>query len=439
MNSSQQTPELLQTPTPVIEKRQLPIVALFIANVCSFVGDVLMNLSIPWLVLQTTGSAAQAGITAFSATLAIVISSFFGSLLMDRLGYKRTSVGADIASGIAVVLIPLCYMTIGLSFWELQVLVFLAGLLQTPGTEARYAMLPDLIKLSQMPSERANSLYDGVRRVAGFFGAPLAGVLIIAIGTANLLWVDGATFFFSAILLAWAVPHTPPVRKAGEKKEGSYIGELKEGLVFVRRSPVMLSIVIVVMITNLLDQGLAGVIQPVYVRQIFGNPLALGELVAAFGGAAFVSTMLFAWIGHRLPRSRTLGLCFTLSTILRFLPLALALPLPILITAYIAAGLLIGPINPILSGAEQELVPVEMRARVFGALAAGVTCGMPLGGLVAGFFVQWSGVIPAIIAFGITYLACTISLLVNPALKAIDKQPETPPQREPPLEKGTQS
>ncbi|GCE07135.1 MFS transporter [Dictyobacter aurantiacus] len=438
MNVNQSETEPIQLPAAVVEKRRLPIVALFIANVCSYIGDVLMMLAIPWLVLQTTGSAAQAGITAFSSMLSVVISSFFGSLLIDRLGYKRTSVCADIASGIAVVLIPLCYMTIGLSFWELQALVFLAGLLQTPGSQARYALLPDLITLSRMPAERANSLYDGVRRVAGFFGAPLAGVLIIAIGTANLLWVDGATFFFSAILLAWAVPHTPPVRKADEKKGGreSYIEELKEGLIFVRRTPVMLTIVIVVMITNLLDQGISGVIQPVYVRQIFGNPLALGELVAAFGGAAFLGTMLFAWIGHRLPRRRTLGLSFTLSTVLRFLPLALALPLPLLIAAYIVAGLLIGPVNPIFSSVEQELVPVEMRARVFGALSAGVSCGMPLGGLIAGFFVQWTGVIPAIIAFGIIYLACTISLLVNPALKAIDKPPEThetSPQRGNPM------
>ncbi|GHO88709.1 putative drug antiporter protein precursor [Dictyobacter formicarum] len=396
--------------------------ALFIANVCSFIGDVLMMLAIPWLVLQTTGSATKAGITAFSSMLAVVISSFFGSLLIDRLGYKQTSIIGDIASGITVALIPLCYMTIGLSFWGLQVLVFLAGLLQTPGSEARYALLPDLIKLSRMPSERANSLYDGVRRVAGFFGAPLAGVLIIFIGTANLLWVDGATFFFSAILLAWAVPHTPPVRKAGEKKKGTYIEELKEGLVFIRRTPVMLAVVIAVMITNLLDQGMTGVIQPIYVKQIFGNPVALGELVAAFGGAAFVGTLLFAWIGHCLPRSRTLGLCFTISTVLRFGPLALSWPLPALIGSYIVAGLLIGPINPILFSVEQEIVPVEMRARVFGALAAGVQFGMPLGGLIAGYLVQWTGVIPGIIVFGAIYLICTISLLINPSLKTIDKQ-----------------
>ncbi|GCE21339.1 MFS transporter [Dictyobacter kobayashii] len=421
MSTSNPQAELVEQLPPLEEKRLLPIVALFIANVCSFVGDVLMNLAIPWLVLQTTGSAAKAGITAFSFMLAVVISSFVGSLLIDRLGYKRTSVSGDIASGIAVALIPLCYATIGLSFWQLQLLVFLAGLLQTPGSEARYALLPDLIKQSRMPAERANSLYDGVRRVAGFIGAPLAGILIIFIGTANLLWIDGATFLFSAILLAWAVPHTPPVRKASEKK-GSYLAELKEGLVFIRRTPIMLAVVITVMITNMLDQGMVGVIQPTYAKEIFGSALALGSLIAAFGGAAFVGTLLFAWIGHRLPRRLTLGLCFTISSILRFVPLVLMWPLPIMIVAYAVAGPLIGPINPIFSSVEQEIVPVEMRARVFGALAAGVTFGMPLGGLVAGYLVQWAGVIPGIIAFGSIYLACTVSLLINPALKGMDKQ-----------------
>ncbi|GER91945.1 putative drug antiporter protein precursor [Dictyobacter vulcani] len=373
------TTEQLQAPTLQVAhepRHVLPLYALFIANVCSYVGDILTSLAIPWLVLQTTGSAAMAGITAFSNMIAVVISAFFGSLLIDRLGYKRSSLGSDLTSGIAVALIPLCYMTIGLSFWQLQILVFIAGLVQTPGNQARYAMLPDLIKQSQMPAERANSLYDGVRRVAGFIGAPLAGVLIAIIGTSNLLWIDSATFFFSFILLAVAVPKTLPMLQPKSKQTDS-IRHLKEGLAFILRSRLALSIVIVVMITNTLDQGMAAVIQPTYVRQIFGNAVALGSLIAAFGGAAFVGTLLFAWIGHRLPRRLTLGLCFSVATVLRFFSLALGLPLPVLIICYAISGLLIGPINPILAGVDQEMVPVAMRARVFGALSAGVTLGTP--------------------------------------------------------------
>lgn len=404
--------------TTTTEKRSLPIWALFIANVISYIGDILMLLAIPWLVLQTTGSPSKAGITAFSSMLAVTISAFFGSLLIDRVGYKRTSVLGDLASGISVALIPLLYHTVGLPFWQLQILVFLAGLLQTPGSQARIALLPDLIKLSQMPAERANSLYDGVRRVAGFFGAPIAGALIILIGTSNLLWIDSVTFLASALLLGWALPATPPIKK--EKKQGQYIQELKEGLSFIRHTPLLLWTIIPIMITNAIDQGMIGVVQPTYVRQIFHNPVALGSMVAASGGAAFVGTIIFAMIGHKLPRRMTLGTCFSLSTILRFLPLILGLPLPAILVAYIISGLMIGSINPILSTVDQAVIPPELRARVYGASSAGVFLGMPFGGLIAGLLVDRIGLLITLIIFGGIYLASTASLLVNPAMKAMD-------------------
>lgn len=406
------------------EKRVLPIYTLFIANTVSLIGDRLMFIAIPWLVLQTTGSASKAGITAFFEMIAVVLSSFFGSQILDKLGFKRVSVLADVASGFAVMLIPLCYQTIGLGFWQLQGLVFLAGLLMTPGSSARYALLPDLIKLSRMPAERANSLYDGVGRISGFFGAPLAGVLIIAIGTSNLLWVDGATFFFSALLLAWSIPASKA--KPREEEQGGYLQNLKEGLAFVRHTPVMFAIAITIMITNLLDQGMGSVLLPSYGQKVLGNPISFGWLIATSGGAAFIGTLLFALIGHRLPRRLTFGLCFSLSTILRFFTLALGLPLPVLIVSYALSGLMIGPINPILTTVEQELVPAELRARVFGALTAGAFLGMPLGGLIAGYLTDWLGIVPGILIFGSIYLLSTISLLINPNLKGMDQQ-KTPP------------
>jgi MFS family permease len=95
-------------------------------------------------MLQTTGSAAQTGITGFFTILPVVVAGFFGGTLVDRMGYRRTSIVADLASGLTVALIPLLHFTIGLEFWQLMVLVFLGGLLDAPGSTARTALIPDL-------------------------------------------------------------------------------------------------------------------------------------------------------------------------------------------------------------------------------------------------------------------------------------------------------
>src|SRR5215510_7463339 len=114
------------TSTP---KNSLPIYSLFTANAISLVGNVLSAIAIPWFVLQTTGSATRTGITGFFTVFPVVLAGFFGGTLVDRWGYKRTSIIADIASGITTTLIPLMYFTIGLQFWQLMVLVFLGALL----------------------------------------------------------------------------------------------------------------------------------------------------------------------------------------------------------------------------------------------------------------------------------------------------------------------
>ena len=112
----------------------------------------------------------------------------------------------------------------------------------------------------------------------------------------------------------------------------------------------------------------------------------------------------------------TFALCF-IAIGIRFWALALRLPIPALVVLYAFNGLAVGPINPIGTTVEQEVTPVRMRARVFGAATAGYLAGIPLGGLVGGYLINGFGLLPALFAMGLCYLLATGSLLVNPALK----------------------
>lgn len=399
-----------------------PAYALFTGNIISYVGDVLALLAIPWFVLQTTGSVVQAGITGFCSALPMVLSGFFGSVLVDRLGYKRTSVIGDILSGFTIMCVPLLYHTIGLAFWQLLVLVFIGGLLRSPAETARGAMIPDLAKLAHMRLERANALDDGVVRLARFLGAPLAGILIVVIGAGNLLWLDAASFAISALLIGLFVPEVAPLHaraQTDESKRG-YFAELGEGLRFVRQDAVILTIIVVVMITNMLDNANAVVVQPAYIMQTFHSAIPLGLLIATTGGMAFVSTVIFGTIGHRLPRRLTFGIAFTIGGALRFWFLLIPI-LPVMLSWFAIAGLALGPLNSLISTVMQERTPPAMRARVFGLLGAGVTAGIPLGTFAIGFVVTWIGLRATLAAMGAIYLLATLSILVNPALKKMEK------------------
>lgn len=400
--------------------KRLPIYAFFLGSAISYVGDVLTLLAIPWFVLQTTGSVIQTGITAFFSTLPAVCSSLFGSTLVDQIGYKRMSVVSDLASGIAVMLIPLLYHTGGLAFWQLLTLVFFGGLLNAPGITARSALVPELAERAKMRLERTNALSDGVSRVSRLIGAPLAGILIVLIGTSNLLWLDAGSFFTSALLIGCVVPASVS-RTHEEQQKSSYFAALWAGICFIMHDSLIASIVIVIMITNLFDAAYFSVIGPAYMKSVFHSPVPFGIIVAVLGGAAFAGTLIFSAIGHLLPRRLTFGLCYTIGGALRFWVLLFPI-LPLLIAWYIIAGLAVGAINPLISTIEQEKIPVEMRARVFGTISAGALAGIPLGTFASGYVVTWLGLRTTLIVIGVIYLLTTLSLLVNPALKGMEQK-----------------
>ncbi len=389
------------------QKNSLPIIALFTANAISLVGNVLTTIAVPWFVLQTTGSATRTGITGFFTVLPVVLAGFFGGTLVDRLGYKRTSIIADIASGVTTALIPLLYFTIGLEFWQLMVLVFLGALLDTPGNAGRNAMIPELAEMAQMPIERATSIVQIIERSSRLIGAPIGGLLIAVMGTENVLWLDAASFFISAGIISFAVKGHQIEQQKEDKPSGKYFDELRDGLRFIFNDKLILAIVILIMATNFLDAVFGGVVRPVFVKEVYGQALDLGLLIAANGAGAVIGALIFSAIGSKLSRHKVFVFGFVL-TGLRFFVYAMSPPLWILLVFVVITSIGAGPLNPILGAVEYERIPKNMRGRVGGAIGAGAWSAMPIGMLIGGVFTEQWGAIPMLIGIGIIYMITTV-------------------------------
>jgi len=410
----------MDQPAPTKRVNRVPLYALYAANIISVSGNVMAFIAIPWFVLQTTGSAGKTGLTAVVTSLPAVIAAFFGGVLIDRIGYRRTSIMADLASGVAIALIPLLYGTVGLEFGLLLVLVFFGNLLDAPGATARTALSPDLAELGGIPLDRATAFNDAVSRVTRLIGAPLAGTLIAIIGASNVLWIDAATFIISAAIIAVFVPR--PLKKAATEPSKRYLTELMEGLQFVRKDRLLLALTATVMITNMLDAAVGSVLTPVYIQERFGDPAVLGWISGIFGGTAFLCAVIIGMVGIRGSRRVIFAVAFTVAGLRTFV-MALFPSLPVLLLTFATIGLAVGFLNPILSAVELERIPANMRARVFGVMTAGVFLGMPLGGM-SGVLLERIGLTPTLVLVGVLYVITTLSLLFNPAVREMDKQPE---------------
>ena len=401
--------------------QRLPLFAMLGATGLSMAGNVITFLAVPWFVLQTTGSAARTGLTGGVVLLGMVLGGFFGGPLVDRLGFRRASIVADLASGVTVTLIPLLYLTVGLAFWQLLVLVLLGTCLDTPGMTARQSLIPDLAGRAGMPVERANSALQAIESLSDLLGPPLAGILIALLGPSNVLFLDAATFALSAAMIAAAVPRPVlmPVEKA---TTGGYFANLLEGLRFIRGEQLILSIVIVAVITNFLDSPIFLVILPVYADANFGSAVVLGIMFAGFGAGSLIGTLLFGALGHRLPRRATLIACWVVVG-LPFWVLATTPSLPVTVVALFITGLAAGPLNPLIFTVVQERTPEHLRGRVIGALWALALAASPLGVVLTGYLLEALGLRLILIGVAAGYLVATLSMLFNSALREMDERP----------------
>lgn len=399
---------------------RLPLFALVLANAISLIGNVLTMIAVPWFVLQLTNRPSQAGLVAFFTVLPAIIAGVFGGVLIDRLGYKRTSVLADLASGATVALIPTLHAVGMLDVWNLLTLVFFGALLDAPGTTARSAIVPDVAELAGMPLERATATMQVIQRGSLLVGAPLAGVLVTVMGTENVLWLNAASFAVSALLVSLAVPVGQ--RPGAAEAPSGYFSALRDGWQVITSDRLIRAIVLTVMITNFLDAPPFAVVMPVFARLAFGSALDLGLMVAAFGGGSLVGALIFGLVGHRLPRRATFAGAF-IAVGLPFWVLATLPSLIITMAALAVSGFAAGPLNPIIHTIAYERVPPEMRGRVLGTMTAGAYIAMPLGALLAGYLIEAVGLVATLIAIAGCYLLVTASLLVNPATRAMDASP----------------
>jgi len=404
---------------------RMPLVALLTANAISQVGSMLSVVAIPWFVLVTTGSAAKTGLVGFVTTVPLILVAFFGGTLVNSLGFKPTSVAADVASALSVAAIPALYHAAGLDFWQLLVFVFLRSALGTPGTTARQSLFPDLAVCANVPLPRANAAQQAIWRLSYLLGPPLAGVLIAVMGVSNVLWLDAASFAGSALLIGMLVPgraiiggnQVDPELEAPRRHSSRR--ELLDGLRFILHDRLILLLSIASTLGNALGAATFDVVLPVYARRDFGNATALGLMLGGFGGGALVSVLLFGLMGYRLPKRVTMIGSLIAGAIPAWI-IATTPPLWLSVAALVLDGLSSGPFGPIVSSTYQERVPVGLRGPFFGAMLAldnGLT---PLSILAAGLLLAHFNLVTMLIVLAAANLLVVLVIAPQPRLADLD-------------------
>ncbi|PKT73164.1 MFS transporter [Streptomyces populi] len=403
-----------------------PLGGVLAAVAVSQTGTRISAVALPWFVLVTTGSATRTGLIAFCEMAPYVVVKAFTGPLVDRIGPRAVSWTTDLASATAAALIPLLHALDLLSFPLLSALVALIGAARGPGDLAKEVMVPEAAERGSVPLERATGLCGVTERLASTIGPAAGGALVALLGPLTGLVVDAGCFALGSVIVAVVLPRGTG-RAVGEaplpagETEPGYWRRFGEGFTFLRGEPLLLTVIVMIAVTNLLDAGFGTVLMPVWARESGNGPTAIGLMGSAFGAAAVAGSLIAAVAAHRLRRRAVFFSGFLLAGAPRFLVLACDAPMWAVPAVFAVGGFGAGFLNPVLGAVLFERVPRRMLGRVNALGDSLAWAGIPLGGLVAGAAVASAGLAPVLLAGGAVYFLTTNLTGLRPEWREMDR------------------
>lgn len=403
-----------------------PLAGVLAAMAVAITGTRISAIALPWFVLVTTGSATQTGLVAFCQMAPYVAVKAFSGPVVDRLGPRLISWTTDLTSAVAVAVIPLLHAFELLGLWGLLALVAIIGAARGPGDLAKEIMIPEAADRSRVPLERATGLSGVTERLASTIGPAVGGALVAVLGPMTGLAVNAGCFVLGSLVIWLLLPRGMGQPAAPEKPldgapEPGYWQRFREGFTFLRGERLLLTIIVMIGVTNLLDAAFMTVLVPVWAKESGNGAGAIGLAVSTMGVGAVIGSLIAAAVAHRMRRRPVFFIGFVLVGAPRFLILAFDVPLLVVLAVFAVSGFGSGFLNPILGAIAFERVPRRLLGRVNALGDSMAWAGIPFGGLLAGLAVTSIGLAPALVIGGLTYFLTTNLTGLRPEWREMDR------------------
>jgi MFS family permease len=349
-------------------------------------------ITIPWLILEETGSPAFAGLVAAISAIPGLIISPIGGWLVDHVGRRAVSVSADLLSSLGVLAFPIVAFTYGLSSLSILLIAVIGAVFDPAGYTARKTLLADVAKASEIELDRLNGIHDGFMGVSWILGPAVGAGLISTVGAINSFWVSAGLFVLAALSIVF-------LRVGNLGKEARDLAEqngevtdrsLRIGFQVLWNDKLLRTITFAILIIAAVYLPTETVVLPTYFEDL-GNPAGLGIVISALAAGSAIGSFGYGWISKRVSRKNLVRMTL-IGTAVSILPMAFLPPLPVLILSGFALGLSWGPFNPLISTLIQQRVPADQQGRVFGVQTAVFYAAPPLGMVLAGVSVESLGV-----------------------------------------------
>ncbi len=368
-------------------------------------GTWMQSMAQGWLVLKLTNSAFYLSLAQAMSSLPILFFSLAGGVVADRINKRRLLLITQTSSLVLAAILGVLVSLGVVRFWHVLLLAGCLGVVNAFDMPGRQSFIIEMVGREDLMNGIAlnSAVFNGARIV----GPSAAGFLISAVGIALCFYLNALSFF--AIIFMLAIMR---FEKPKEKpKPRPMLKELREGLVYVKRTPVVKHFILFISITSLFMIPYIA-LMPIFARDVLHiGAKGLGIMMGFAGVGALTGSLSLATFGHR---ARKAVIAFTAAFISAMALLAFSLSR----TPFISYALLVavgwGMITQFstVNAAIQHVVPDALRGRVMSLYVLVMLGFVPVGNLIIGTLAHYIGTPDAVAAGAIVCIVAYAALLV---------------------------
>ncbi|MBP8305686.1 MAG: MFS transporter [Burkholderiaceae bacterium] len=360
------------------------------ADLCTAWALEMETLILGWYVLVESGSVVL--LTVFGALqfVGTLVSPVLG-VLGDRLGLRNVLAGMRVCYALFASLILFLALTRQISPTLVLMVAAMSGLVRPTDIGMRSALVGATVPPVHLVAAMgiARTTQDSAR-----IGGALAGAgFMAAFGMAPAYMVITGIYVAGALLTLLVDGQPGPRAPAAGKPvvaRPSPWRDLKEGLVYVWRTPRLLAAMSLAALVNLTAFPLSGGLMPYIARDVFHlNQQGLGWMVASFASGAFIGSISLSLFGARVRPARTM-LATSIAWYLCLIGFALSTSLPVAMGLLMAAGMAQSLSMVTLAILLLRTSEERFRGRIMGVRMLAIYT-LPLGLLIAGAMIPSIG------------------------------------------------
>ncbi|WP_432714920.1 MFS transporter [Pedobacter sp.] len=370
----------------------------FTGQSISLIGTWMQKTAVSWVIYSHTHSQFMLGLTLFASLFPSFIFSFLGGVVSDRYDRYKVLLTTQIASMIQALLLTAVIIFQDFAVWEIIALSALLGLINAFDVPARQSLVYEMVE-DKKDLPNALALNSSMVNLSRLIGPGIAGLALEQFGEKVCFGLNALSFI--AVIGSLMLMKLPIYIAKSRTK--NIIGELKEGFVYIRQTPSIAFILVMLALVSLLVLPFSTLI-PVYAKDIFkGTASTFGVIDSVIGLGAFVGAIFLA----SLKAGRNLKMILATNTLIFGLGLVLFshstyYPVALVFAAMSGFGMMsqITISNTLI----QTTVDPNMRGRVISFYAMAFFGMQPLGGLLIGLLSEQIGTPNTVMIQGIITL-----------------------------------